>query len=285
MIANTVMDWNLWKRIVDSLTWKPMVCAFSHGEPFLDPLFHERLEYLAQREHMVDFATNGTVERPDVLEVISRNTKYLHQVIVSLDGLYSTTREGYRGVTPAQVMTPLETISSLLRIKEKDPSFKVGVSMVQNGQDWDERERFIVHWLKQGCDLVLVRRHLSSVPLEKPYPKSTCHYLDGWIMTISANGKVRLCDRYMNTRWVGDCREKTPLEIFNDEPYASYRRFFPVETCVTCPQPYSGRGFYGKVHLKDDSFSCYFSQDYYNDMFSKELVKKGLSWGGGGELQ
>jgi hypothetical protein len=271
LVANTVMPWAWWKDIVDSLYWTPAICAFSHGEIFLDRILPERLAYLAARGHRVDFGTNGTVDRPDVLDVVFAFPFQIYQVVVSLDGLADKTRSLYRALPDSLLHKPVETVHELLRRKALLPAaaaaqFNVIVSMVLGGQDRLEAEAFVKHWLRAGVDIVLFRRLLDSKPVP-PYPKHSCEYLNGHIATVSADGRMRICDRNVNCTWLESTAGATVREIYNGETMNRYRESFPQGPCVTCAQCYSGASFSGLVTFSDDSFQCVYRQDYYNDMF------------------
>jgi hypothetical protein len=280
LVANTVMPWAWWKDIVDSLDWTPAICAFSHGEIFLDRLLPERLAYLASRGHRVDFGTNGTVSRPDVLDVVFAHPKQVYQVVVSLDGLEDRTRSLYRSLPDSLLAKPVDTVHELLRRKaalaaDDAAQFNVIVSMVLGGQDRREAEAFVKHWLTEGVDIVLFRRLLDSKPVPA-YPKHSCEYLNGHIATVSADGRMRICDRNVNCTWLQSTASATVREIYNGETMNRYREQFPQGPCVTCGQCYSGASFSGLVTFADDSFQCVYRQDYYNDMFFRldKFVRK-----------
>ena len=284
-VSDVTMSLGVFAHIVDQLTWepKPLVCPTSHGEPLLDPEFDIKLSYLADHGHRVDFATNGTILREGIFHVLAKYPKMLHRVIVSLDGLYEGTRSIMRHYPAGLIGKPIEFVGHLLSMRRSGSlpdSFDIAVSLVKNGQDTQEVEDFIRHWLTRGVDMVLVRNLLSSEPQVSPTPKSHCHFIDGWIMTVDANGFARLCDRYMpgaNT-FLGDTRKRSVLELFN-EGVGEYRDGFPYGLCRSCPQPYSGNGIHGEVTFKKNGFTCFYSADYFHSIFSMKNVKGGLSWG------
>ena len=287
IVSNTDMSFALFKKIVDTLHWKPLICVTSHGEALMNPELPQMLAYAAEKGHRIDFTTNGTLERSEVLDVIFQYPQEIHRVIVSLDGLDVRTRSIYRKLSFGQVEKPLLFIKELQRRKSLLPeasreTFDIAVSMVQNGQDWEEQEAFIYYWLTEGdADMVLVRRFLSSDAQREPYPKrSLCHFLDGWIATVDANGYMRMCDRYMQTHFVrgGDLNTENLLEVFNGSYLQKYRDSYPLEVCQTCPQAYSGGGLFGEVTFKSTLFHCYYRMDYFGSIYSKKDIKGGVSW-------
>jgi organic radical activating enzyme len=286
-VSNTDMPFDLFKKIVDTLSWKPLICVTSHGEALMNPQLPQMLDYAASRGHRIDFTTNGTIDRPEVLDTIFQHPKEIHRVIVSLDGLDTRTRMIYRKLSHENAERPLLFIKELLRRKALLPSedrnqFDIAVSMVQNGQDWEEQEAFIYYWLTEGsADMVLVRRFLSSGAQREAYPKKTlCHFLDGWIATVDASGHMRMCDRYMQTHFIrgGDLNTANLLEVFNGPYLQKYREEYPHEVCTACPQAYSGGGLYGEVVFKSTLFHCFYRMDYFGSIYSKKDIKGGVSW-------
>ena len=269
LVANTVMPWDVWKDVVDSLTWKPLVCAFSHGEIFLDPLLPKRLAYLAEAGHRTDFGTNGTLLREDVLDVVFSRTDMLYQIVVSLDGLHDQTRKAFRHLSATDLPKPVAFVEELLRRKAllaNPRSFNVIVSMVNAGQDRLELEAFAKYWLRRGVDIVLWRKFLDSNPTPFAYPKQSCEYLNGHIATVSANGLMRICDRNVHCTWLEDVRKTSVLDQYNGKTMSEYRERFPQGPCATCAQVYSGESFSGQVFFAD-GFACLYRDDYYNQMF------------------
>jgi hypothetical protein len=227
---------------------------------------------MAERGHRVDFGTNGTIDRPDVLDVLFSFPRFTYQIVVSLDGFYDSTRAAYRSLPPTLLPKPPALVRELLRRKsllsaEDQAQFNVIVSIVNNGQDRLELERFVKYWLREGVDIVLFRRLLDSKPTPHCYEKHSCEYLNGHIATVSANRRMRICDRNVAHTWLDSTDDKTVLEIYNSPLMNKMRDEFPQGPCRTCAQVYSGVGFSGLVSFPDDGFQCVYRQDYYNDMF------------------
>lgn len=263
------MDMGLYRRILDQVDdWnpKPIIVPFSDGEPLLHPQFHLMLGELRRRNLPYNFSTNGTIWRKDVFDEALDSPLCL-SVCVSLDGFQLETIEYYRH--PPK--DPSETIRKLLT---KPRQCDIAVSLTRQGHDFEEIENFVRSWLLLGVDYVIVRNWLSSEVWEgRPLALYPCHYKTGRYLVVKADGQVRLCERNMNSPVIGDLTKETVEEVL-----PRLERGYRV--CDTCGQRYCGEGFYGTVYLKDQTYTepIYYRQDYFNHIFSRRDVRKGISW-------
>jgi sulfatase maturation enzyme AslB (radical SAM superfamily) len=267
------MDLDLFKKIVDQMT-DQTACLASHGEVMLDPTFVEKLRYLGEKGIRCDFTTNGTIFKDEFFQALQDYPRELHRVVVSLDGLYADTREAKRHLGKL-IDYPIDFINRLIGMKNSGllpDDFDVTVSLMRSDQDYAEIEHFIRHWLMAGADMVLIRTKLDATPQKEATYKSGCRYRTQ-IVSVDANGMMRLCDRYMpgSNTFIADMRTEPLLETFAKIPEQA--------VCKTCSQAYTGSGIHGEVFFKNNGFKCFYSKDYYHEIYSKKDKRSGLSWG------
>ena len=274
------MSLELFQSLINQIDWPCYVAPFSYGESFLHPDFAMMLYYCAQKKVNVAFSTNGTLSRPDVLDVCFAYPQNIKQICVSLDGFFASTRIALRGLKRPE--GPTYFVEELLRrnvLLPEEKRIRLAVSLVKMGQSQTEIEQFIYYWLQEGIDMVLIRNLLDLKPLPVAIQKEDCFHLSGRVMTVKAKGKVSLCEHYARDQEVGDVQEESLLKIYN-ENMKEFREDFPSLICQRCPIPYCGKGFYGSVRLKDSILNkeIFYRMDYYNHCFSFKDVREGASW-------
>jgi len=250
------------KMVVDQFPKTTKIVPFSDGEPLLHPDFGDMLAYLALCGYRYNFATNGTLDRPDVWEIALDTAE---SICISLDGFRLSTIKYYRGVKT----DPRARVNALLSSKR---TCAIAVSLARQGQSWGEIEDFIRRWLFAGADYVIIRHWLSSEQLDEGINDAyTCKYWRGYYFVVRSDLKVRLCERNMNSPIIGDLKEESVKTVA--------RRLGPHEICDTCGQKYCGDGWYGQLHFKgDDSHTYYVKKDYFNTIYSLKDVREGVSW-------
>ena len=261
-IGNADMSMETFCKILEQVNWPCTYVLFSDGEPFLHPHYGKMLELACATGNRVQFCTNGTLWREDVSSVIRENEN-LDNVCVSLDAFRKDTALAIRG-------TDLEVVEENVK-KFSELPVQLSVSLTKLGQPWDEVEDFILYWVDR-VDMVIIRNYLDNKPFE--LPKRYCNYLEGYYLTIKSDGGIRLCERNMSAPYIGYVDNIKAVKGVID----NYRENFPRGVCKGCTQVYSGTGQYGQVAFKGSDDFLYFKQDYFNQIYSRYDVKKGLSW-------
>ena len=285
----TFMDFSLFTKIIQELwSWGtyPDVVISGYGEALLHPDIAKMFLFATTTDSLGKFlkcsiATNGTVERKDLLDIMFDRPERVGQFCVSLDG-FSLSRKNFRGSDSLQPGYLVEDIIKHNRLgKEgKDgPSVPLAVSMVRSIQSWEEVERFILYFLSFGVKMVIIRHEEDLSRDARGFDRYRCHHLNGRSICLHPDGHVGLCPRTGRDVIIGDAREESLLSIYNGEKMRPYRDHFPNDVCQRCPVPFSGLGIYGEVEFKDwPGTKVYMKQDHYNQVFSLEDTRKGLGW-------
>lgn len=253
---------------VAAMGHKPLILPFSHGEPTLHPRFVWHCKTISDAGLPFSISTNGTGDIAHLREAAERPG--CERICYSLDGFYRETRRMFRpGSEPAaaQAMAMIEHGRAL-----------VSVSLLSQGQPWDEIQEFVQWWLSLGALIVIVRRPLSSDPLDAPLGGwQGCKYHHGYYLTIKSDGRVKLCERNVNSPVIGDANTQRLTKILDQDTAA-----LGADYCPTCPQRYSGDTFYGSIESRAGE-QYYVRQDYFNTIYSQSDLRWGVAWSEGGK--
>ena len=275
------MKYDLFTSIIDRVDFKTTIVPWLNGEPLLHPRYYEMIKYITDRDLPCYITTNGTIWNEELFQHITDGTS-CYQIIFSLDGIWD---EKSRSIEKARPGSNREEIKKnidrfLALYVKKGKKLNVALKICRRGQDYEEIENYISYWLNMGIDYVCVGSALidDKVDEMRIYP---CQYSDNNFMVIKSDGRVALC-AYNDemTNWdrqaVGMLDKETPLlDIYNNSKYREFRKLQRVGIfrgpCKTCGFAYTGTGFEGVVHFRDDKLiqkDIYYHQDYYNQFFS-----------------
>ena len=280
------MDLALFKSIIDRIDFETTVVLWLNGEPLLHPHYAEMAKYVEAAGLRYYITTNGMIWNEELFELITNKDSFCYQIIFSLDGLpWSPSIEIARPGTDR--VRVLKTIEGFGKLKSsKQAPIDMAVKICQRGQDWEEIENYIGHWLeKPFVDYVCYGKMLNEETAggQRTYP---CQYFDHNFLILGIDGTSRLCA--YNT---GICNGANPvgklgeteslLEFYNNEAFTKYRRdqrngIFHGP-CETCGFAYTGFGSQGILQFRNPLLRhlkpVYFRQDYYNQFYS--LKEKG----------
>lgn len=153
-----IMDMNLFNKIIDECVENEIdgVGLSIYGEPLMDPLLFQRIEYLRKYDMKYSFFTNGSL-------LTEKKARQLFE----LGGLkkINFSVSGYDRETYEKVMVHLnrekvyKNILSFLELKNKlnqgDPI--VAVSFVKTRLNYTDKHNFIRFWRKQrGVDEIII---------------------------------------------------------------------------------------------------------------------------------
>lgn len=137
--AEAVMDFKLYKRIIDELKElevRGMVFS-SSGEPLTNPEIIDFIIYTKEAGIDVALVTNGTaLQRPGLIEAIAKDLTWTR---ISLDAGTSETRAKIHGVGVEDFPRVLQSLRMLAEEKEKvNSSCHIGAQMVVTQDNWWE---------------------------------------------------------------------------------------------------------------------------------------------------
>jgi radical SAM protein with 4Fe4S-binding SPASM domain len=222
------------------------------GEPLLDPLIFDRIEYCARHNISTLLSTNGTLLDEAASERILRSP--LENLTLSIDGATKQSFEYYR--KGARFESVRDTCVRFARMKkERGAQVQLVVQMVRMERNAGETGDFIRFWSSvPGVDQVRVKEDETNLmrPSAGHGPggwKHPCHYLWRGPMYIKHNGDAYpCCQSYMlGGPPLGNIMEQSPNEIWNSVEIQRIRRLHAAaraaqigvcsRCCATIPHP------------------------------------------------
>jgi radical SAM protein with 4Fe4S-binding SPASM domain len=215
------------------------------GEPLLDPLIFDRIEYCARHGISTLLSTNGTLLGQAACERIL--SVPLEHITLSFDGATKESFEYYR--KGARCETVRDNFVRLARMKhERRAKVQIVVQMVRLERNADEVDEFRRFWSAiPGVDHVrikedetnLMRPNAGHDPADWEHP---CHYLWRGPLYVKHNGDVYpCCQGYMlGGRPVGRIGEQPLVEIWNSTEMQRMRRLHvagragEIDVCARC---------------------------------------------------
>ncbi len=215
------------------------------GEPFLDPLIFERIEYCARHNISTLLSTNGTLLDEAVSDQILRSS--LEHITLSFDGASKESFEYYR--KGARFEKVRENFVRFARMKrQRNASIQVVVQMIRMERNSGEVGDFIQFWKSvPGVDQVrikedetnLMRPNAGHEPDDWKHP---CHYLWRGPMYVRQNGEVYpCCQSYsLGGSPVGLVTQQPLAQIWNSDEMRRMRRIHvagragEIDVCSRC---------------------------------------------------
>ena len=222
------------------------------GEPFLDPLIFDRIEYCARHNISTLLSTNGTLL--DEAASARLLASPLEHVTLSFDGATKESFEYYR--KGARFEAVRDNFVRFARMKkERRAKVQVVVQMVRMERNAAEVEEFRRFWGSvPGVDQVRIKEDETNLmrPAAGHAPsdwKHPCHYLWRGPLYIKHNGDVYpCCQSYMlGGEPVGRIGEQPLVQIWNSGEMQRMRRLHVAgrageigvcsRCCTTIPHP------------------------------------------------
>ena len=206
------------------------------GEPFMDPLIFDRIEYCSRHGISTLVSTNGTFLDEETSERLLRSP--LEHITLSFDGATKESFEYYR--KGARFEKVRDNFVRFCRMKhERGAKMQVVVQMVRMERNAAEVDEFIRFWTAvPGVDQVrikedetnLMRPEAGHDPADWRHP---CHYLWRGPLYVKHNGDIYpCCQSYMlGGKPVGRVGEQPLVEIWNSGEMRRMRRLH-VEGCA-----------------------------------------------------
>jgi radical SAM protein with 4Fe4S-binding SPASM domain len=215
------------------------------GEPFLDPLIFERIEYCEKHNISTLLSTNGTLLDEAAAEKLLRTP--LEHITLSFDGASKETFEYYR--KGARFERVRDNFVRFARLKhERRAKIQIVVQMVRMEKNAHEVEEFTRFWKSvPGVDLIRIKEDETN--LMRPNAghaasdwKHPCHYLWRGPMYVKHNGDVYpCCQSYMlDGKPMGRIGDQKLTEIFNGPEMRRMRelhisgRAGEIDICSRC---------------------------------------------------
>ena len=192
------------------------------GEPLLDPLIFDRIEYCARHDISTLLSTNGTLLDEAASDRLLRSP--LEHITLSSDGAAKESFEYYR--KGARFEHVRDNFVRFARMKsERGAKVQVVVQMVRMERNAREVEEFIRFWSAvPGVDQVRIKEDETNLMHPDARHdagdwKHPCHYLWRGPLYVKHNGDVYpCCQSYMlGGSPVGRVGDRPLVEIWNSE--------------------------------------------------------------------
>ena len=215
------------------------------GEPFLDPLIFDRIEYCARHNISTLLSTNGTLL--DEAAAARLLDSRIEHVTLSFDGATKESFEYYR--KGARFEKVRDNFVHFARMKhERRAKVQIVVQMVRLERNANEVEGFVRFWSQvPGVDQVRVKEDETNLLQPEAGHASQdwthpCHYLWRGPMYVKQNGDVYpCCQAYMlDGAPVGNIGERPLEEIWNSDEMRrmrhlhATRRAGEIDVCSRC---------------------------------------------------
>lgn len=251
-----VMSWSLFKKIVNDFKVLDdetrIFYLLKEGEPLMDPGLFKKIDYLKKNleNSYAIIHTNAS------LLTISNAKRLLNsrldEVSFSVDGASSRTYERMR--TGLNYETVYRNIINFFELRERsDSGLRTVMQMIVNEENKHEMAEYRRLWSAKADRIFFKAMHsyldannsMSPNGLSKKQLRA-CN--DPFFrMVIYHNGDVGVCCwDYDNVYKVGDIREKTVLEVYNNERYKKMRDAQRnldcknISPCNRCARIYGG---------------------------------------------
>ncbi len=247
------MEQNIFERLVEeSGRSAEHMMLIGLGEPLLDPLIFDRIEYCARHNISTLLSTNGTLLDETACDRILRSP--LENITLSFDGATKESFEYYR--KGARFESVRDNFVRLARMKhERKARTGIVVQMVRMERNAREVGDFVRFWTSvPGVDQVRVKEDETN--LMRPNAghdagdwKHPCHYLWRGPLYVRYNGDVYpCCQSYMlGGAPIGRIGERPLREIWNSDEMRSMRWLHATgeagqvdvcsRCCTTIPHP------------------------------------------------
>ena len=283
------MEPDLFYHILDMIDIDLPLFPWINGEPLLHPKFHEFALEMNGRGQRYCLSTNGQLWKEDSMQTITDENSECYYLIFSIDGLYNKTNDTLR--RGSDLNKTIENLEKFIELKKiKGSKIDIGIKAVNNGQDYEEIEDFIFHWLSNiDIDFISVTSLMFPDGSDKlrHYP-CKAFYNDG-VLVVRRSGDIVRCGYNEHSTndpstFLGDIRQyRTITEAFNSDTHNELRRqeatgefTYP---CDTCSIAYSGKGFHGMIAFRDEEKRkkipfIYWHNDSFQSFYSLEDTRK-----------
>jgi len=227
------MEIDLFRRVVDQLAGCTRVLRLHNmGESLFHKQIDELIRYARSKGVTTCISTNATALNEKAAERIL--TAQLDRLFISFDGAHKETYEMYR--KGARFERSLANVLRFLEIKEKQQAVKphTTISMIEMAGTEGEIGEFREFWQKR-VDAIRIKRvgnwdgsvdRVNEIALKdfRPPDAPPCSWLWDRMVVLWDGRVVPCCYDYDGKYVLGNLRERTLKQIFNDQPMRELRK-------------------------------------------------------------
>jgi len=220
------MDFNLYKKIINSCPTAKIVQTQGVGEPLMYPHIIEAVSYARRKGKNVVFYTNASLLDSSMAERLL--DVGLNRIIFSVD---ECTKEGYESLRRGlKWETVLGNIKRFEKLKKKGGyKTKTQIRMTRTKENRSRMPGIIAFW-RGIVKTVVVRQEVYIPPpnmlRENKYSSGKpikCKRITQHL-SVKSNGDLVLCCRdWFNVYLMGNLKDKGILDVFNGEKFNEVR--------------------------------------------------------------
>lgn len=225
-----MIDFALFKKIIDDNPQLEFILLFQWGEPLLHPKICEMIKYAKERKIRTMLTTNGTLLDDGLTNRIIKSG--LDRITFSVDGI-NQTYEKIRGFDYLQLE---KIVKRFKRIKETlNSPIKIDISMVVTRETEQDVAAYLSRWQREVDRVQLI----PQLDYSNSTRKKKCRELWRGAMVVLWDGRVvPCCADYDAQMVIGDAKRESLRKIWNGERIICLRQshnrgnFFGL--CKTC---------------------------------------------------
>jgi radical SAM protein with 4Fe4S-binding SPASM domain len=248
--SETVMPWDIFRKIIDEAAREnPRVqVIFSGGEPLLDPLLYERIEYARKRLPQGNFLlfTNGSLlHKQNHVEKLLRST--LNSITVSVDALSAPEYESIRkNLVYEQLLSNIDELYTQKRRLSAKTLIRVSFLLFRAHRT---RYSALIKKMKTSADIVEINSphnmggavEVEANDVFAPGRRYPCKYL--WTrMSFPPDGDIAICgfDQFSKTNRIGNISQQSITELWQGQALSNARsqhvggRYSDIDICAGC---------------------------------------------------
>lgn len=237
-----VMDFGLYKKCVDDITFFPdklKILRFAGiGEPLLHKNIAGMVEYAVSKNiaNSVEIITNGSLLTPKMSD--SLISAGISRLIVSLQG---TTKEKYKEISGIDINFENFVANLKYFFEKKSVGAQIYIKIADEALDNKEDEEKFYKLFGDICDFIAIEHIVPIQPnvdyekVLKDKNKSVTQFglpasetricpQPFFTLRINTDGRVIPCYSYEFPSFVGDCNRQSVCEIWNGKEFQNFRR-------------------------------------------------------------
>lgn len=243
------MDMKLFRKIIDEVvdTGIESISIYGFGEPLLDKLFFDRVEYSYQKGvKWISTNTNAAFLSKEVAHRLLDS--HLNEIYISFD---AASEESYKNIRPGLDFDKVESNIKYLcdeKLKRKIDSPRIYLSFIECNYNKGEINAYYDRWRKlvDGISFSIAHNWAGSYSGVTSALRKDASFRDPCIllwttMFINWEGKVQLCCMdFDSTEVFGDVTRESISDIWQGEKLNRYRKhhvhknFEAVSLCKNC---------------------------------------------------
>jgi len=247
----TQMAFTLFQKVVENSLEVGITTMYLHnyGEPLLDSLLFDRIEFAKSKGMFVGFTSNATLLTSEKQRQIVESG--LDEICFSVDGV---TKEVYERIrVGAQFEKVIASINELIAYKKrkgsKNPFIRISCVVQKDNYQQLAKQSKELYRIFRTADSVKFevadsRRNESTLPVKKRGSASRvypCAEIWRCLIVLSSGNVVPCCRDYDGVLTLGSLNEQSIEEIWNSENFTKIRQLHlnregdKIELCKDCP--------------------------------------------------